>query len=53
MITIHEANILYRRVEPDVQFSCDVDYDPFKYMREHELKYGKCQAKVSRTKEMY
>ncbi|CAO0801340.1 unnamed protein product [Mucor circinelloides] len=30
----------YWRVEPDVQFSCDVDYDPFKYMREHDLKYG-------------
>ncbi|KAI8976175.1 nucleotide-diphospho-sugar transferase [Pilobolus umbonatus] len=30
----------YWRVEPDVQFSCDIDYDPFKVMREKELKYG-------------
>ncbi|KAI9485446.1 MAG: nucleotide-diphospho-sugar transferase [Benjaminiella poitrasii] len=31
---------LFRRVEPDVRFSCDVDYDPFKLMRERDLKYG-------------
>ncbi|KAG2237135.1 hypothetical protein INT48_004637 [Thamnidium elegans] len=30
----------YWRVEPDVKFSCDVDYDPFKVMREKDLKYG-------------
>ncbi|KAI8884585.1 glycosyltransferase family 15 protein, partial [Backusella circina FSU 941] len=30
----------YWRVEPDVKFMCDVDYDPFKLMRERDLKYG-------------
>ncbi|KAI8976443.1 nucleotide-diphospho-sugar transferase [Pilobolus umbonatus] len=30
----------YWRVEPDVRFSCDIDYDPFKVMRERDLKYG-------------
>lgn len=35
------SNIFYRRVEPDVEFSCDVDYDPFRHMRENDLKYGK------------
>ncbi|KAH8549321.1 nucleotide-diphospho-sugar transferase [Umbelopsis sp. PMI_123] len=30
----------YWRVEPDVDFSCQVDYDVFKYMRNHGKKYG-------------
>ncbi|KAJ1970740.1 hypothetical protein H4R35_005686, partial [Dimargaris xerosporica] len=30
----------YWRVEPDVQFTCDINYDPFVYMKEHRLKYG-------------
>ncbi|KAL1932323.1 hypothetical protein VTP01DRAFT_9379 [Rhizomucor pusillus] len=30
----------YWRVEPSVKFSCDIDYDPFKVMRERDLKYG-------------
>lgn len=30
----------FRRVEPSVKFSCDIDYDPFKVMRERDLKYG-------------
>ncbi|KAJ1930131.1 hypothetical protein IWQ60_000605 [Tieghemiomyces parasiticus] len=30
----------YWRVEPDVQFTCDIDYDPFRYMQERDLKYG-------------
>ncbi|KAI8641540.1 nucleotide-diphospho-sugar transferase [Parasitella parasitica] len=30
----------YWRVEPDVKFTCDIDYDPFKVMREKNLKYG-------------
>ncbi|KAJ1660856.1 hypothetical protein IWQ61_000265 [Dispira simplex] len=30
----------YWRVEPDVQFTCDIDYDPFVYMKERDLKYG-------------
>ncbi|KAH3678501.1 hypothetical protein WICMUC_001518 [Wickerhamomyces mucosus] len=30
----------YWRVEPDIKFSCDLNYDYFKYMRENNLKYG-------------
>ncbi|KAI8141487.1 nucleotide-diphospho-sugar transferase [Fennellomyces sp. T-0311] len=30
----------YWRVEPHVRFSCDIDYDPFRVMRENDLKYG-------------
>ncbi|SAL95398.1 hypothetical protein [Absidia glauca] len=30
----------YWRVEPGVKFSCDIDYDPFKVMKERDLKYG-------------
>ncbi|KAI8988039.1 nucleotide-diphospho-sugar transferase [Mycotypha africana] len=30
----------YWRVEPDIKFTCDVDYDPFRLMRERDLKYG-------------
>ncbi|RKP34648.1 nucleotide-diphospho-sugar transferase, partial [Dimargaris cristalligena] len=30
----------YWRVEPGVQFTCEVDYDPFVYMQERKLKYG-------------
>ncbi|KAG1170259.1 hypothetical protein G6F70_007845 [Rhizopus microsporus] len=30
----------YWRVEPHVKFMCDIDYDPFRVMREKELKYG-------------
>ncbi|CAO3610150.1 unnamed protein product [Cunninghamella blakesleeana] len=30
----------YWRVEPGVKFSCDIDYDPFKLMKERDLKYG-------------
>ncbi|KAJ2964588.1 hypothetical protein NQZ79_g434 [Umbelopsis isabellina] len=29
-----------RRVEPDVKFMCDIDYDPFAYMKKHKKKYG-------------
>jgi len=25
---------------PDIKISCDVPYDPFKYMREHKKIYG-------------
>lgn len=31
-----------RRVEPHVNFPCDIDYDPFQVMREKDLTYGKC-----------
>ncbi|CCH43402.1 Alpha-1,2 mannosyltransferase KTR1 [Wickerhamomyces ciferrii] len=30
----------YWRVEPDIKFTCDINYDPFKFMREHKKKYG-------------
>ena len=30
----------YWRVEPDVHFFCDLDYDPFAFMREKGIKYG-------------
>jgi alpha 1,2-mannosyltransferase len=30
----------YWRVEPDVHFPCDINYDPFKYMQDHNKKYG-------------
>ena len=30
----------YWRVEPDVEFHCDIDYDPFLYMQDNNLKYG-------------
>ncbi|KAH8552096.1 nucleotide-diphospho-sugar transferase [Umbelopsis sp. PMI_123] len=30
----------YWRVEPDVNFMCDIDYDPFLYMKQHDKKYG-------------
>ncbi|KAF9069601.1 glycosyltransferase family 15 protein [Rhodocollybia butyracea] len=30
----------YWRIEPDVKFFCDLDYDPFLYMQEHEKVYS-------------
>ncbi|KAI0643427.1 glycosyltransferase family 15 protein [Trametes meyenii] len=30
----------YWRVEPNVHFSCDVDYDPFVYMEDNDKLYG-------------
>lgn len=30
----------YWRVEPSVEFFCDVDYDPFKFMAENKKKYS-------------
>ncbi|KAI8975731.1 nucleotide-diphospho-sugar transferase [Mycotypha africana] len=30
----------YWRVEPDIHFTCDIDYDPFRFMRENDLKYS-------------
>lgn len=29
-----------RRVEPNVEFYCDLDYDPFLFMQENNKKYG-------------
>ncbi|KAJ1993201.1 alpha 1,2-mannosyltransferase 2.4.1 [Coemansia sp. RSA 1358] len=30
----------YWRVEPDVKFACDIDYDPFLFMEKNNKKYG-------------
>ncbi|KAJ2305855.1 alpha-1,2-mannosyltransferase ktr1 [Coemansia sp. RSA 2706] len=30
----------YWRIEPDVNYYCDLPYDPFKYMRDNKLIYG-------------
>jgi alpha 1,2-mannosyltransferase len=30
----------YWRIEPDVHFFCDIDFDPFKFMRENNKKYS-------------
>jgi alpha 1,2-mannosyltransferase len=30
----------YWRVEPSVELFCDIDYDPFKYMADHNKKYS-------------
>ncbi|KAH3686768.1 hypothetical protein WICPIJ_002247 [Wickerhamomyces pijperi] len=30
----------YWRVEPDIQFNCDLPFDYFKYMEDNDLKYG-------------
>ncbi|ODV62338.1 glycosyltransferase family 15 protein [Ascoidea rubescens DSM 1968] len=30
----------YWRVEPDVNFRCDINYDPFKYMNDNNKTYG-------------
>lgn len=31
----------YWRIEPYVNYYCDIDYDVFKYMRNNGKKYGK------------
>ncbi|KAI9477013.1 nucleotide-diphospho-sugar transferase [Coemansia mojavensis] len=30
----------YWRIEPDVEYYCDMGYDPFVFMKEHGIKYG-------------
>jgi len=30
----------YWRVEPDIEFYCDIPYDPFTFLREHDKLYG-------------
>ncbi|KAI7816679.1 nucleotide-diphospho-sugar transferase [Gamsiella multidivaricata] len=30
----------YWRIEPDVQYSCDIDFDPFLYMQDNNKKYA-------------
>ncbi|KAG1139255.1 hypothetical protein G6F37_008230 [Rhizopus arrhizus] len=32
----------YWRVEPDVDFYCDIDYDVFQMMKDNDFKYGMC-----------
>ncbi|ORX59491.1 glycosyl transferase [Hesseltinella vesiculosa] len=36
----------YWRVEPGVKFSCEIEYDPFRVMKERDLKYGFTMALV-------
>jgi hypothetical protein len=31
----------YWRVEPSVQYFCDIDYDVFQMMKDNKFKYGK------------
>ncbi|KAK9813855.1 hypothetical protein WJX73_002213 [Symbiochloris irregularis] len=40
----------YWRMEPDVHYYCDLDYDPFLYMQENALKYGFVIAAVEGPK---
>ncbi|KAG2236169.1 hypothetical protein INT48_003788 [Thamnidium elegans] len=35
-----DAYEYYWRVEPDVNYYCDIDYDPFQMMKDKGLKYG-------------
>jgi alpha 1,2-mannosyltransferase len=35
----------YWRIEPDVDYYCDIDYDVFKFMRDNNKKYGKSTNK--------
>jgi len=40
----HEALLpfdYYWRLEPDVKYTCDIDFDPFLYMQDNNKKYGK------------
>ncbi|KAJ2636064.1 alpha-1,2-mannosyltransferase ktr1 [Coemansia sp. RSA 1286] len=30
----------YWRIEPDVEYFCDIDYDPFVFMKQNGIKYG-------------
>ncbi|KAJ1965779.1 hypothetical protein GGI12_000524 [Dipsacomyces acuminosporus] len=30
----------YWRIEPDVEYSCNIDYDPFLFMHRNNIKYG-------------
>lgn len=36
-----DAYEYYWRVEPDIQYFCDVDYDVFQMMKDNQFKYGK------------
>ncbi|KAJ1651936.1 alpha-1,2-mannosyltransferase ktr1 [Dispira simplex] len=35
-----ESYEYYWRVEPGVKFLCDIDYDPFLYLKDNDLQYG-------------
>lgn len=30
----------YWRVEPNIDYTCDIQFDPFNYMQEHKKTYG-------------
>jgi alpha 1,2-mannosyltransferase len=36
----------YWRVEPGVQYYCDVDFDPFMYLKENDIKYSKYNLSI-------
>jgi alpha 1,2-mannosyltransferase len=36
-----DAYDYYWRIEPDVDYHCDIDYDVFRYMKDNNKKYGK------------
>ncbi|KAF8926381.1 alpha 1,2-mannosyltransferase 2.4.1 [Dissophora ornata] len=43
LITQHELMLQYDyywRIEPDVKYSCDLDFDPFLYMQDNNKKYA-------------
>ncbi|KAF9962128.1 alpha 1,2-mannosyltransferase 2.4.1 [Mortierella alpina] len=43
LLVHHEAMRKYDyfwRIEPDVEYSCDIDFDPFMYMQDNNKKYG-------------
>ncbi|KAI9571530.1 glycosyltransferase family 15 protein [Boletus coccyginus] len=39
----------YWRVEPDVRYFCDTDYDPFLFMEDNNKIYGTCQQIVDQV----
>ncbi|KAG0045666.1 alpha 1,2-mannosyltransferase 2.4.1 [Gryganskiella cystojenkinii] len=34
----------YWRIEPDVEYTCDIDFDPFLYMQDNNKKYGNVKS---------
>jgi Glycolipid 2-alpha-mannosyltransferase len=37
----------YWRVEPESKYLCDIDFDPFLFMKENNKKFGKLQRSLS------
>lgn len=36
------ANVVFLTGRPDIQYFCDVTYDPFDYLRDNKKTYGQC-----------